>query len=101
MRKTPVSRSSLCRSLFATLSLSFLVQAAPAAAQPTPLSGLGSEALVVYDSNGIPHICTGSDRDTILMLGYVHAQDRFFQMDTLRRTFSGTLAARSRSRECT
>ncbi len=63
-----------------------------AGAQPTALSGLTTDAVVVYDSNGIPHICTGSDRDAAFMLGYIHAQDRFFQMDTLRRTFSGTLA---------
>ena len=63
-----------------------------ALAQPLEISGLQAPGLVIYDSNGIPHICSGSDRDTILLLGYVHAQDRFFQMDTLRRTFSGTLA---------
>ncbi|MEE8524595.1 MAG: penicillin acylase family protein, partial [Thermoanaerobaculia bacterium] len=61
-------------------------------AQPTELPGLQTDALVVYDSNGIPHVCTGTDRDTFFMQGYVHARDRFFQMDTLRRTFSGTVA---------
>ncbi|MEM7350651.1 MAG: penicillin acylase family protein [Acidobacteriota bacterium] len=69
-----------------------LFGAAPGLAQPTPITGLGSDAVVFRDADGVPHICTGSDLDTIFMLGYVHAQDRFFQMDTLRRTFSGTLA---------
>ncbi|HSL84503.1 MAG TPA: penicillin acylase family protein, partial [Thermoanaerobaculia bacterium] len=32
-----------------------------------------------------------NDRDALFVLGWVHAQDRFFQMDLLRRTFSGTL----------
>lgn len=44
------------------------------------------------DSNWIPHIFAAKDRDAMFVLGWVHAQDRFFQMDTLRRTFSGTLA---------
>ncbi len=63
-----------------------------ATAQPTELPGLRGDALVIRDSNSVPHICSGSDHDTLFMQGYVHAQDRFFQMDTLRRTFSGTLA---------
>ena len=61
-------------------------------AQPTELPGLRTPGLVVYDSNGIPHICSGSDRDTYFLQGYVHARDRFFQMDFQRRAFSGTLA---------
>ena len=66
--------------------------AAAAGAQPIEVSGLSTDALVVYDSDAVPHIMSDSDHDTFLLLGYVHAQDRFFQMDTLRRTFSGTLA---------
>ncbi|MEM1182674.1 MAG: penicillin acylase family protein [Acidobacteriota bacterium] len=62
------------------------------AAVATELRGLDGDALVIRDSNGIPHVCTASDHDTFFMQGYLHAQDRFFQMDTLRRTFSGTLA---------
>ncbi len=76
----------------AALMWAVLLPTAVAQAQPTPLPGLGGDAVVFRDSNGIPHICTGDELDTIFMLGYVHAQDRFFQMDTLRRTFSGTLA---------
>ncbi|MCP4654473.1 MAG: penicillin acylase family protein [bacterium] len=66
--------------------------AAAAGAQPIQVSGLSTDALVVYDSDGVPHIFSDSDHDTFLLLGYIHAQDRFFQMDSLRRTFSGTLA---------
>ena len=85
-------RSRNGRSLPTVLLLSLLIQAVPAAAQPMPLVGLSSDAVVFRDSNGVPHICAGTDRDMFLIEGYVHAQDRFFQMDTLRRTFSGTLA---------
>ncbi len=79
------------RVILSVLLLAALTATA-AVAQPTELPGLRTPGLVVYDSNGIPHICSGSDRDTYFLQGYIHARDRFFQMDTLRRTFSGTLA---------
>ncbi len=72
--------------------LSAALAATAAFAQPTELPGLRTPGLVIYDSNAIPHICSGSDRDTYFLQGYVHARDRFFQMDTQRRAFSGTLA---------
>jgi penicillin amidase len=56
------------------------------------LPGLQAPAQVVRDGEGVPHIYTSTDHDAAFMLGWVHAQDRFFQMDTLRRVFSGTLA---------
>ncbi len=65
---------------------------ATAAGAQIEVSGLSTDALVVFDSDGVPHIMSDSDHDTFLLLGYLHARDRFFQMDTLRRTFSGTLA---------
>ena len=82
------------RRLLSTMATTILCLLIPAAswAQGTPLPGLGSPALVVYDSDAVPHICTGSDRDTYYMQGYVHARDRFFQMDFLRRSLGGTVA---------
>src|SRR5688500_15305763 len=59
---------------------------------PSALSGLTANARMVRDSNAIPHIFAETDRDAMMLLGYAHAQDRFFQMDYLRRTFSGTVA---------
>ena len=85
-----MAKNAYRRSLSAVL-FAILLQA-PAAAQPTQLVGLSSDAVVFRDADGVPHICAGTERDVFLLEGYVHAQDRFFQMDTLRRTFSGTLA---------
>ncbi len=56
------------------------------------VAGLERPARVRRDGNDIPHIFALSEADGQFMVGFVHAQDRFFQMDTLRRTFSGTLA---------
>lgn len=61
-------------------------------AQTVRLAGLRAPVRVVRDSNDIPHIFAGNDHDAIFMLGYVHAQDRFFQMDFQRHLASGTLA---------
>jgi penicillin amidase len=54
--------------------------------------GLGAEVDVYYDSLGVPHITAGSDGDAAYAFGYVHARDRLFQMDFLRRAARGTLA---------
>jgi penicillin amidase len=56
------------------------------------LPALQAPAQVARDFEGVPHIYTSTDHDAAFMLGYVHAQDRFFQMDSLRRIFSGRVA---------
>lgn len=70
-----------------------LVASAPAlVAQPTPLPGLGAPGRVLRDIHGIPHIVAQSEHDLAYLQGWVHAQDRLFQMDLTRRQASGTLA---------
>lgn len=56
------------------------------------LQGLKQEVQVKYDTFGIPHIYAGSEEDAFFALGYVHAQDRLFQMELLRRVGAGTLS---------
>jgi penicillin G amidase len=67
---------------------------APAAAHKgsTSLAGLRGPAQVVRDPLGVPHVYAHSEHDAYLLLGYLHAQDRLFQMDQSRRQASGTLA---------
>jgi penicillin G amidase len=57
-----------------------------------PLAGLQRQAEVVRDGVGVPHVYAKSERDAYFMIGYLHAQDRLFQMDQSRRQASGTLA---------
>ena len=59
---------------------------------PQQISGLGAAVRIVTDSDGVPHIFAQTDHDGYLVLGYLHARDRLFQMDTSRRLFSGTLS---------
>ncbi|MGB5269481.1 MAG: penicillin acylase family protein [Eudoraea sp.] len=56
------------------------------------LLNLSDEVSVYYDTYGIPHIYAENEEDAIRTLGYVHAQDRLWQMELLRRVASGGLS---------
>lgn len=47
---------------------------------------------VYFDAYGIPHIYANSEEDAMRALGYVHAQDRLWQMELLRRIGQGRLS---------
>jgi penicillin G amidase len=47
---------------------------------------------VVFDRLGVPHIRAATEEDALVAQGYVTAQDRLWQMDTLRRVAGGDLA---------
>ncbi len=64
----------------------------PIVGEVSGVPGLGAEVTVYYDSLGVPHITAGSDDDASFATGYVHARDRLFQMDFMRRAARGTLA---------
>ena len=57
------------------------------------LAGLGGAVTVERDSAGVPTITGGSRADVSRALGFVHAQERWFQMDLLRRAPAGELSA--------
>jgi penicillin G amidase len=57
------------------------------------ISGLAAEVRVERDALGVPTIHAGSREDVARALGFLHAQDRFFQMDLQRRQPAGELAA--------
>jgi penicillin amidase len=56
------------------------------------LPGLEADVEVVRDANGIPQIYADRPGDLFEAQGYVHAQDRFFEMDFRRHVTSGRLA---------
>lgn len=58
----------------------------------TQLEGLTDKATVVRDDSGVPHIFARNEADLMFLQGWLHARDRFFQMDIDRRTAEGTLA---------
>ncbi len=56
------------------------------------LDHIQKEVQVHFDTYGIPHIYAENERDAMRSLGYVHAQDRLWQMELLRRVGSGRLS---------
>lgn len=100
---TPVARSRMFKRISVFLIAVLLICAAGVAIylygkQPqrqglANLPGLQSPVNVHFDERGAPHIAAGSEPDAYRALGYVHAQDRLFQMEMLRRLARGELAA--------
>ena len=56
------------------------------------LQKLEAPVSVAYDERGVPHITAENEHDLYRALGYVHAQDRLFQMEMVRRLANGELA---------
>lgn len=56
------------------------------------VQGLGAEIEIVRDTHSVPHIFGATDEDVFFGLGFVHAQDRLWQMMILRRTAQGRLS---------
>ncbi|MBN1835792.1 MAG: penicillin acylase family protein [Spirochaetales bacterium] len=65
------------------------MRAAPGEVQGLPLSA-GVE--VLQDRFGIPHVFAENERDLMVAQGFLHAKERLWQMETLRRLAAGTLA---------
>lgn len=56
------------------------------------LPGITAEVTIHRDDRGVPTIRAQSSSDAYFALGFVHAQDRLFQMDAMRRLGAGRLA---------
>ena len=50
------------------------------------------DVTVYFDEIGVPHINADNQRDAYIALGYVHAQDRLWQMELMRRIAAGRLS---------
>jgi penicillin G amidase len=56
------------------------------------IKNISKQTNVYFDEYGIPHIYAHSQKDAMTVLGYVHAQDRLWQMELLRRIAPGRLS---------
>ncbi|WGH75148.1 penicillin acylase family protein [Tenacibaculum tangerinum] len=56
------------------------------------LTAISNQVTVYYDEVGVPHINAQNQQDAYTALGYVHAQDRLWQMELIRRIAAGRLA---------
>ncbi len=56
------------------------------------LAGIAEPVRIVRDKNGVPHIYAQNYDDAMYALGFVHAQDRLYQMESQRRIGAGRLS---------
>ncbi len=56
------------------------------------LKNISKQTTVYFDDYGIPHIYAENQEDALTVLGYVHAQDRLWQMELMRRIAPGRLS---------
>lgn len=56
------------------------------------VAGLAAPVRIARDALGVPTVTGATRTDVARALGFLHAQDRFFQMDLLRRNGAGELA---------
>src|SRR5262245_19972281 len=56
------------------------------------VAGLAQPVQILRDRYAVPHVIAGSFDDAAFGLGYVHAQDRLWQMEMARRFIQGRLA---------
>lgn len=82
----------LC-ALVALAAIAALVLSKPALDGTQYVSGLQANVDIARDAQGVPTVAGATREDVAYATGFIHAQDRFFQMDLLRRSAAGTLAA--------
>ncbi|WP_139984396.1 penicillin acylase family protein [Nocardioides litoris] len=56
------------------------------------VSGLAGDVDVVRDEHGVPQVYADTTEDLMRAQGYVHAQERFYEMDVRRHATAGRLA---------
>ncbi|POY40466.1 penicillin acylase family protein [Flavobacterium alvei] len=74
------------------VSIGFYFYSKPTYEGEQKLKNIKNETTVYFDDFGVPHIYANSQKDAMTALGYVHAQDRLWQMELLRRIAPGRLS---------
>jgi penicillin amidase len=78
--------------VLATAGYAVLSASLPRREGSARVPGLRAETTVELDDRAIPHVRAASFEDALRAEGYMHAEERYFQMDLLRRTAAGELA---------
>ena len=64
----------------------------PSSRETARIPGLSAPVGIALDADGIPRIRAANERDGAAALGFVHARDRMFQMELMRRAAAGRLS---------
>ena len=78
--------------IFALVLVGYCFYLKPTYEGEQKLKNIQKETTVYFDDFGVPHIYANSQKDAMTALGYVHAQDRLWQMELLRRIAPGRLS---------
>ncbi|MCL2427670.1 MAG: penicillin acylase family protein [Alphaproteobacteria bacterium] len=78
--------------LFAAGLSGLLWLSTPARREELAVAGLSAPVDVTFDQDGVPRIHAETMRDAATALGFVHARDRMFEMEMMRRAASGRLS---------
>jgi penicillin G amidase len=70
----------------------YLRQSLPEMSGEIAVTGIAGPVEIVRDADAIPHIFASTKDDALFGLGYVHAQDRLWQMEFQRRIGHGRLS---------
>ena len=70
----------------------FLSRSVPSYAADWQVRGIAAPVEIARNTHNVPHIFGDSDEDVFFGLGFVHAQDRLWQMTIMRRTVQGRLS---------
>jgi penicillin amidase len=70
----------------------FMRRAFPKTKGAVKVEGLHAPVEIYRDRDGVPHIYADTMEDLLFAQGYVHAQDRFWQMDFYRRAGDGRIS---------
>jgi penicillin G amidase len=99
-RMTTLLKKVVCGIIFLLIALIVAALLYRNASQPqidgklvlAGLAGISAPIDIVRDAEGIPHIYAKSSHDAYFALGFVHAQDRLWQMEMNRRIPAGRMA---------
>lgn len=91
-RRLAVALALLLVLLVGAIALAFRVTLPPAT-NHAAIPGLSAPVEIALDARGIPWVRAGSAEDAWAALGWLHARDRMFQMDVMRRGAAGRLSA--------
>ena len=94
MRWSLLSLAALVSAVVAAIAIGliWIYSSLPQTQGRVVIAGLHAPVTIDRDSDGIPHIQAESEHDAYLALGFTHAQDRLWQMETTRRIGAGRLA---------
>lgn len=98
MRKScrgPIIAGSIVAALVVVLLAGWLIltrMSLPRRAGTVELDGISAPVTILRDKNGVPHIYAHTTNDLFFAEGYVHAQDRYWQMEFCRRIGEGRLS---------